>query len=60
MAYRIEYLRKGVKVGTALFLGSLDGAIKAATDGLLQQKSDAARVLDMNDNGKEVRMVMHR
>lgn len=57
MALRIEYLRGGEKVMVVVFLKSSDEAVKEAQDGLKRFNADSARILDMDNGGKEVGMV---
>jgi hypothetical protein len=52
MAFRIDYFRKGEKVGAVPFPGSREESLNAAAQGLKRLDADVARVLD--HKGKEV------
>ena len=54
MAFRIDYYRKGEKVGAVPYPGSRQESLNAATNGLKRHEADEARILDMDHRGKEV------
>jgi hypothetical protein len=57
MAFRIDYFRKGVKVGAVPYPGSREDTLNAAANGLDRHDADTARVLDMDHKAKEVGLV---
>ena len=54
---RIDYFRDGVKVGSVPSPGTLDDALRAVNGGMIKLDAEVARILDMDKNGKEVRVV---
>jgi hypothetical protein len=54
MSFRIEYFRDDIKVGADPCLKPLDDAFKDALIGLGIHNADRARILDMNQKGKQV------
>jgi hypothetical protein len=57
MAFRIDYFRKGVKVGAVPYPGSRQESLNASANGLARHDVDVARILDMDHKGKEVGLV---
>ena len=53
MAFRIDYFRKGVKVGAVPYPGSRDESLNAAATGLKRHDADVTRIRDMDNKGKE-------
>ena len=51
---KIEYFRRGVKIGSASSTGALDAAIATAEAALLAHGADFFRVIDIDGSGAEV------
>ena len=54
MSFRIDYYRKGERVGAVPYPGSREQTLDAAANGLKRHDADIARILDMDHQGKEV------
>lgn len=54
MAFRIDYFRRGLKVGAVPYPGSLEDCSNAAATGLKRHDADLARILDMDHKDREV------
>ena len=57
MALRIEYFRKGEKVGAVPCPRLEHEVLNVALNGLVQHDADMARVLDMDDKGRLLSVV---